>query len=339
MVTVLVGATGCNIKKFDSTSDGGFFASTDFGENWIQKVFVSRTEKGTRTIGSVGTVKMLFDPQDDNKLYLLTEGNGIYVTPDLGAHWVPTSLSSGTYIDISIDYRNPKVIYVTQGSKILKSVDDGKTWNEIYTETRPGQSLVAVQVNPGRSNIVYAATTTGLIRSTDYGTTWQLLDWKTPVITRLVASAEHPGTLFALTTLGIYKSIDGGEEWGVITDPLKEFPGALRILWLNIDVNNEHIILGTSGGIFRSTDGGAVWYEIPTLYDFRKVPIVTVIDHPTDLNNIIFAVRNILLKTDDGGATWKTLKTVPTNRSINYLINDPVTADTLYLGTKLPAQK
>lgn len=339
LTVILMGANGCTIKKSNSTTDGGFFASTDFGENWKQRVYVSQDKKATRTIAGVGTIKMLFDPVDHNTIYLLTQGNGVYVTSNLGAQWAQTSLSSGTYTDITIDYRNPKVVYTTQGTQILKSVDGAKTWHNIYVETRPGQKIIGVQVNPAQSNIVYAATTTGFIRSTDYGTTWKLLDWSDkPPIQQLVATEPRPGTLYALTTNGIYKSIDGADTWEIITDPLKEYKGALKILWMTIDPKNDTIILGTSYGIFRSSDGGSVWNEIPTLYDFSKVPIVTVVDHPNNGNHIIFAVQNVLLKTDDGGVTWKTLKTVPTSRTINFLLNDPDTPDTIYLGTNLPPQ-
>ncbi|MBI5038038.1 MAG: hypothetical protein HZC01_05050 [Candidatus Kerfeldbacteria bacterium] len=340
LAALTIGATGCSItKKQTSQTDGGFYASTDFGENWKQKVFVNKEKNGIRTIASVGTKKMIFDPLTRSRVYLLSSANGIYVSSNRGEQWTPTGLSTGSYVDLSIDYRNNAVLYATQGTKILKSVDEGVRWSEIYTETRPDQKLVSVQVSPTNSPIVYAASNGGILKSTDYGNTWKLLDWTMPAITQLRVSERSGNTLYALTSSGIYKSTDGAQTWNIITDPLKNFPGALKILWFNFDQRNEHIILGTAYGVLRSTDGGSTWNEIPTLFDFKKVPIVAVIDHPNDLNRIVFAVKNVLHKTDDGGLTWKTIKTVGTSRSINYLINDPEIVDSIYVGTQEPPKK
>lgn len=334
-----IGATGCNIKTKDTQTDGGFFASTDFGENWKQKVFVSQEKSGVRTISSVGTEKMVFDPNDARILYLLTTGSGIYKTINKGEQWYATGLASGTYVDLSIDHRNSNVLYVTQGTKILKSVDAGKTWHDIYIETRAGQKLVAVAVTPEHPDTVYAASTSSMLKSTDYGNTWKLLEWKEPLIKKIFISEKNVNTLFALTTAGLFKSADAAATWTDITIALKQFKGARSIAWIDFNPTTERILLGTSYGILRSTDVGQNWTEIPTLFDFKKVTISTVIEHPDNPDRILFATKNIIQKTIDGGRTWKTLKTVPTGRTINFLINDPETPDSVYLGTKLPPQK
>ena len=72
---------------------------------------------------------------------------------------------------------------------------------------------------------------------------------------------------------------------------------------------------------------------VPTLFDFKKVPISTVVQNPTNTREIMFSASNKLHKTDDGGKTWRVFKTVPTSRSINYLIADPYHQNTVYLGT------
>lgn len=335
-----IGATGCAITKKQTTqTDGGLYASTDFGENWAQQIFISKEKNGIRTIGSVGTKKMLFDPLVPNRLYLVSSANGIYVSNDRGQQWAPTGLATGSYLDISIDHRNNDVVYTTQGSKILKSVDGGSHWSEIYTETRPGQKIISVQVSTTSSPVVYAASNGGIIKSSDYGNTWKLLDWTKPAIAQLHVSERDGNVVYVLTASGMYKSTDGANTWSIITEPIADLPGALKILWVDFNPKVEHIILGTAYGVLRSTDGGATWHEIPTLFDFKKVPIVAVVDHPNDLGRIVFAVRNVLHKTDDGGQTWKTIKTVGTNRSINYLINDPEIVDSIYIGTQEPPKK
>ena len=340
LILMAILLTGCiQIKKSTSATDGGIFKSINFGESWKQKVTVLQEEKGIQTIANVNIRFMVFDPRDKNTIYLVTEGAGIFKTVNSGEDWQPTTLSSGTYKSLSIDYLNNNVIYATDGNKIIKTVDGMETWQTIYNETRPGQELVSLIVDPFKFGIIYAATTSSIIKSSDYGNTWQLLSWQEPNISGLYLSQKNANVLYALTNKGLYKSTNAGLTWVDINEGLKNFEGALTIYWLTFYEKTEDIILGTAAGILRSLDGGRSWTVIPTLFDFKKVPIKTVIFNPNNLNEIIFAVNNVLHKTSNGGKTWKSLKSVPTSRIINYLVADPYHEDIIYSGTVKPKKR
>ncbi|XOU94885.1 MAG: WD40/YVTN/BNR-like repeat-containing protein [Candidatus Kerfeldbacteria bacterium] len=325
--------SGCSIKTSATKSDGGIFKTTDFGSNWIQKSFVENTEEGVITIGRTNTNFLVFDPIDEDTIYLSTTGNGVYATTNSGDQWFPTTLSSGTYKSLSIDRRNNDVVYVTEGKNIFKSVDGFKTWNNIYIENRPGQIITSVIVDRFKPNVVYAATTTSILKSFDYGNSWELLDWEGIVIIYMAQSEINPNNLYALTNSGIYKSTNNALEWILMSEGLTEYPGGNVITWFQFDPKTENIILGTNFGIIRSTDGANTWHDIPTLFEFKKIAIKPVIYNPNDLSELIFAVGNVIYKTDDSGATWKTLKTVATTRTINYLIADPYHDDVIFAGT------
>ncbi|MCH7492000.1 hypothetical protein IID19_00200 [Patescibacteria group bacterium] len=335
---LVTGATSCNIKSKSTASDGGVYQSTDFGENWKQIITIAKAEKEGQNIGNIDTRFITFDSANENLMYLNTTGNGIFASTNKGTTWRQTSLSTGTYASLSIDARNNNVIYTTQGSKILKTVDGMKSWHEIYTETRPGQKIVSVVVDPFQSNIIYAATTTSIIKSIDFGNTWKLLGWEKTQIISLHVSKINNQTLYARVNGGIYKSTNAAIDWTIVSEGLKEFRGGTSIHWFNFDPNTEIIFLGTGFGIIKSTDRAQTWVAIPTLFDFRKIPIKTVIYHPENLNKIIFSVNNVLHKTDDGGKTWKTLKTVRTTRTITYMVTDPSIDDLIFLGTTRPAK-
>lgn len=331
--------SGCNIKTRATKSDGGIFKSTDFGSNWIQKSFVKNTEDGVVTIGKTNTNFLTFDPVEEEIIYLSTTGNGVYATINSGDQWFPTSLSSGTYKSLSIDTLNNDVVYVTDGQNILKTVDGFTTWNNIYIEKRPGQTILSVIVDRFNSNIVYTATTSSILKSFDYGNSWELLSWEKIVIKNIFQSEINSNILYALTNSGIYKSTNNAVDWDFVSEGLEEFSGGKVISWFQFDPKTENIILGTNFGIIRSTDGANTWHTIPTLFDFKKIAIKPVIYNPNDLDELIFAVGNVIYKTNDNGITWKTLKTLATTRTINYLIADPYHNDVIYAGTYLAPRK
>jgi photosystem II stability/assembly factor-like uncharacterized protein len=99
------------------------------------------------------------------------------------------------------------------------------------------------------------------------------------------------------------------------------------------------MFIGTTDSILKSTNGGVDWQEVPTLFEFKKVPIQMVLHNPSNPNEVLFPYNNTLLKTDDGGKTWKSLKSIPTSRIISYLTVDPNETDTIYAGTLTPPKK
>lgn len=327
--------SGCTTKKTQAPTDGGIFKTYNFGETWEQKIFIKKTEKGTQTIGSVKTSKLVFDTDNDGLFYLISIGNGIYKTINGGDKWSVTGLSSGTYSSLSIDPRNNDVLYTTQGSKILKSVDGGTKWKTLYTETRSGEKLVSIQVDPFSPKTILAASTTALMKSLDYGNTWKVIEWQKFAIINLQFSKKTKNVIYIQTSKNIQKSTDGGESWRIITDDLLEFPGATKIKYFSFDPKTENILLGTKYGIVRSFDGGASWEVVPTLFDPAERTITAVAQNPDNHDVVMFSIKNLLHKTDDGGKTWKVLKTVPTKRPIIYLKVDPFHEEVVYLGVSI----
>jgi len=325
-----ISLTACSVKSKNSSTDGGVYKSNNFGETWTQKVFMKKTSKGTQTINDINTQYMLFDPVNENTIYLMSQSNGLFKTINQSDQWTRTGLTSSTKSLLSIDTLNNDVLYIVQGKNIIKSVDGGVKWSTIYTESRPGQTLNSVVVDPFKSNIVYAASTTSLIKSLDYGITWELLEWTGSKILKMYRSEKRPNVFYIYDATGILISFDGTKTWKNIT---KEYNKKLSIISLSFDPKSEVFLLGTKTGIVRSFDGGTTWETVPTLFDFKKVPISTVVQNPANLREIMFSASNKLHKTDDAGKTWRVFKTVPTSRTINYLIADPYHKNIVYLGT------
>ncbi len=325
--------SGCSQNV--SRTDGGLYMSNDFGKNWQQRVFIAQTEKGTQTIANVNAGFLEFDPKDEDRIYFISRNNGIFKTDNYGQSWTQTSLGSGGYASMAIDSLNNSVLYVTQGTKILKTVDGMESWRDTYIEKRPREKIVSVLVSPFQSSVLYAATTNSIIKSFDYGNSWELLDWNEPKINKLFISKKNSRTLFAWTSAGIMKSTNGADDWFDISEPLTEIAKGYTVLTIDFDPRTEHIIIGTNKGIFRTLDGGATWAEVPTLFDFNKVPTKAVTQNDDNTNEILFSVDNIIYRTDDAGRTWTTLKTMGTSRTINYLAFGPFHENVVWAGTLL----
>lgn len=332
---LLILISGCNIKTRKTNSDGGIFKSTDLGENWQQKASVLKTEEGINSLNNVNAGFMVFHPKEQNTIYFISHGKGIFKTENSGNQWSTTTLNKGTYSGLSIDMRNNNVMYTSNKNKIIyKTVDGMETWHQIYLESRKGQSIVTVIVDYFNPNIVYSASTSRLNRSVDYGNKWKPVNWNNNNILQMHQSHKNSDTFYILTNKGVFKTTDSGSDWQLISESLKDYKGANTVYSFTFDPKTEIIFLGTAYGIFKNTSGQDAWQPVTTLFEFSKQPIKALTYNPNDLNDIIFSFgSNILHKTDDGGNTWKTLKNTKTSRIINYLTFDPYHDDVIYFGT------
>ena len=111
---------------------------------------------------------------------------------------------------------------------------------------------------------------------------------------------------------GVWKTIDGGQNW----TPLTDNQASLAIGAVAVDPNNPSTIYaGTGGfaqvsyltvGLLKSTDGGTTWTLIRTPYTTGgQVPGFNQIAVQPGNSNVIMAATNSgLYRSQDGGQTW-----------------------------------
>ncbi len=133
---------------------------------------------------------------------------------------------------------------------------------------------------------------------------------------------------------GIWKTEDAGEHWRPVTDDMP----ALAISTIDICRSKPDILYAGTGegignydaivgdGIFKSTDGGEHWIQLPATagqYDFRYVNRLVV--HPQHPDTVLAATNTGILRTFDGGQTWslrksgKSLQIVANPKNFNTL--------------------
>lgn len=182
---------------------------------------------------------------------------------------------------------DPSTLYVTNfdgmgdsPSPLIKSTDRAATW------TAPVfQVLNVLAVDPLDSRTVYAGTfgfepyftslPNGVLKSRDGGATWSATGLTGAGVSALTIDPANPRTLYAATVSGsgntqlfegVFKSTDGGTEWTALNDGLGHFIGtSASVTALVVDPDDSDCVylaisyyLAT-GGISRSTDGGATW--------------------------------------------------------------------------------
>ena len=156
-------------------------------------------------------------------------------------------------------------------------------------------------------------------------TYWNATSGYNPGVGRVTSIAVEEGNLDHIIaggeTGGVWKSIDGGTTWAVLTDNLAN----IDVYSLAIDPsNNMNYYWGTnSGSIFKSADSGATW----TLHG--SVPGGTVnkiLIHPTDSSKMFCSAQGSgLYKSVDGGVNWRLISSVAavTGYDIEFKPGDP----------------
>lgn len=205
--------------------------------------------RGGRSVSASGVVG---SPQT---YFMGTTGGGVWKTTDAGQHWENVSdgfFKTGSVGAVSVSESNPNVVYVgmgehaprgvmtSHGDGVYKSTDSGKTWKHLgLAET---QHISRIVIHPENPDVVYVA----------------------------AQGALHA----ASQARGIYKSVDGGENWKLVHF-VNNLTGCSE---LSMDVSNPQVLYATmwehqrkpwivisggeGSGVFKSNDAGETWKPI-----------------------------------------------------------------------------
>jgi hypothetical protein len=251
------------------------------------------------------------DPKNANVIYVGGAQGGVWKTVNGGTSWVPLtdaqcSLAMGS---IAVDPVNTNIVYAGTGELnnsgdsyygcgVLRSIDGGSNWTQLGAtpfDTQTGGLKIAklivdvMSAGSTTSTVVLAASNGGLYRSTDSGVSWTRVlvaitsdivqDPNDPTIMYAAAGATG-GTSGGAGTApnGIYKSIDKGATWTILTGVAPNALPTTNVGRINLAVSTspagtvyaaiqdafDPSATGKDGsllGIFMSTDAGATWIK------------------------------------------------------------------------------
>ncbi len=233
--------------------------------------------------------------------YFGAAGGGVWQTKDGGQTW--TNISDGYFGGsigaVTVAESNPNTIYVgggeqtvrgnvSYGSGMWKSIDAGKTWEQIGLEN--SRHIARVRVHPRNPDLVYAAVMgdlykdteeRGVYRSKDGGETWERILFANAGAGAVDLSMDpsNPRVMYASTWKirrtpyslesggegsGLWKTTDGGDTWTEITGNKGLPKGTWGINGVSVspvDPSRVYAIIENekAGGVYVSNDAGETW--------------------------------------------------------------------------------
>ena len=286
--------TSLDGTMYATTYNLGIFKSTDGGKNWVFASFGIKNWYG---------MQLATHPKDADTLFTTTNG-GVYKSTNAGKSW---ELIGGSdlcddedaggnchYHGIVVEKEAPfKVLvgsggdqYAKEGVGLTGSEDNGESWRNSDDGFVRDVHVSKLVIDPNNNNVFYATTQgeteytdkvgdgAGVFKSTDRGNNWtQINNGLNSLETNVLAVDPNDSDVLYLGTDddGIYKSINGGENWkkliptasfgvgDIIVDPQNSnnvYMGTVDYFRLS----ESRGVLGDFG-VYKSTDGGTTWEE------------------------------------------------------------------------------
>lgn len=284
---IYAGTGESNMRNSVSIGDG-MYKSTDGGDNWT-KIGLDSTEHISR---------IAIDPKNAATIYVSAPGplwsnskhRGLYKSIDAGKTWAKILFinDSAGCADVVLDPANPDIVYAStwefrrypyafnsggNGSGMYKSMDGGKTWNEL-TNGLPKKPFgrIAFTLAPSAPKKLLAiveSTETGLFISSDGGETWKPQSATANIVARPFyfstiaidpndsTRVYRPAFVFSYSNDGGYSFADASNEGGWMHSDM-------HAIWIN-PKNTNQLYVGTDGGVYFSLDRGATWTFIQSL--------------------------------------------------------------------------
>lgn len=264
--------------------DDALYKSTDGGTTWTA-IQNGLPLQGPSVPGlGLSPTLVVVDPLHPQTLYLGTS-YGVYKSTDGGADWALSGNGASTFIrSLAIDPLSTTTLYAVASwyytgfgmlvpSALYKSLDGGATWNTT--------GLVAPPSNPNFVNS----------------------------ITSIVVDPKTPATLYAGTTVGVYKSLDGSSSWALMTNG---FSQSTEVEALAIDpVNPQNLYAATTVNFapYYTTAGGAHWTQgqwpgLPPSPNDQGTYANCLLVDPANDSTVWAGTDYGILVSRDYGATW-----------------------------------
>jgi len=284
--------------------------------------------------------------------YMGATGGGVWKTEDYGTSW--NNISDGFFRTpsigaISVYQKNPDIIYVGTGTDglrsniisgkgVYKSEDAGKSWDHIgLTDTK---HIGAVEVHPDNPDVVFVAAignafvpneNRGIFRTTDGGQNWDKVLYLADTIgfSDLEFHPTNPDIIYAgawraqrtpWTIIsggsegGIYKSVDGGDNWNKLEQGLPD--GIIGKIDLAVSADQADRVYALIeapqgiGGLYRSEMQGDTFKLISTKKELLDRPFYYCnVDADPQNADVVYVNSTRFFQSTNGGEDWKKIAT------------------------------
>jgi photosystem II stability/assembly factor-like uncharacterized protein len=336
------------------TEEGNLFTSSDGGDSWS---FVDHPLEYIQTLG--------INPRGDHELWA---SNCCFCNPNTTlrstnvthTEWTTVAEPVGSMPLTSIEFAPDgwsdtysQTLFVSDcWDDVQKSEDNGASWTSIDPQT--DEWHWGLGLHPTDPGVLYATgSQQGMYKTTDGGSTWQVAhEGLTAVVPDQMATVPgEPGTVYAVTDIGLLKGTQGGATWQslsaglgnhgfVATDPFT--PG--RVYAAGGDVG-----MGSDIPIYISEDGGQTWPDTgyltePAEYDqyVHGNPIIQ--PDPSQPGVLLAGVRHVVIEpggaeagslyhSTDAGLTWSEVDVGQPISPVQDIAFDVLTPTIIYVAT------
>jgi photosystem II stability/assembly factor-like uncharacterized protein len=276
-------------RTYVTAMDEGTFVSENNGQSWRQlwplrhtpglsghnwRVAVNEVAGQERILSTVTpwykTPTCLVRSDDGGKSFnVVTNGLPDYtIRPN-------TMWGQGHPRALAVDPNNPQLVYLgidgdpadgKRGGGIFKSGDGGSTWAQLPSQPASRRMFYGLAVDPTDSKRLFwgaCGSSGGVHRSEDGGLTWKLVFRNEIFIWNVLVTAE--GIIYC-SGQQLWRSTDHGDTWKQVTHfvekqslvALEVHPRDPKTLWVAATTWDSL----STGGVFKTTDGGATWMNI-----------------------------------------------------------------------------
>ncbi len=269
------------------------------------------------TFADLNPTCVVCKPNNAEVVYI-GRSSGVWKSTDRGITWTQmvTGLTNFRVQCLSMDPQNPDVIYAgcVGSPSLFKTTDGGNTWVVITEFYAIATVFRNIKIDPTDPNKVFVSIDGGLLEEgvwkgeytpqTDVWTWEWKLSGKFPsiVIDPVDGNNVYVGNKNSsdiLKPVGIYKSIDGGDNWNLLPNAPE---GAFSMI-IPDPTNTQVIYASASGlGMYMSLDGGGTWSERNNGIQDKYTLLLDY--DPLNPDILYGGTRHTFCKSNDGGVSW-----------------------------------
>ena len=343
----------------------GIYESLNGGENWKKIQGIPSTSRRTRDI--------IQHPSRPGTIYAATT-EGFWMSVNGGKSWSLTTSRSIEVNKVAVHPDQPNRVFIaTNNFGVLVSNDGGRNFtptNNSFT-SRFTYSVTPDAELPDR---LYAITKNTAMSggffffSEDGGRNWTQakgLDIEKDTMYSFLQDKLNPTVMYIGASRGLFKSIDRGLTWKLITaakktpvrkpvarrgkapakaaakSAVKPEAGPVMVPALNETIkvlaftsdDKGGLLAGTDNGLYRSYDVAKGWEKL-SFGEGRDQSIFAIHTTPNVPGTIWAgtARSGVVVSTDDG-KTWQKTNSSPDDIPVNAVVTDPKRPNYIYVGT------
>jgi photosystem II stability/assembly factor-like uncharacterized protein len=305
VVAIAVNPSNPNVL-YIATNDA-LYKSRDEGASWVL---------ANAGLSTYRVLSLLVDPNMSTVVYAGTNSDSVYKSTDGGISWNIANAGMKEHIAIvnnfAVDRKSSQTMYAATTVGVFKSTNGAMMWDDM-SEGFSSYYIVSVVMDPRDPDLLYVGTSGGVYKSTDGAKKWhpsshgmiedsEIATAMALGVNALAIDPRSPNVIYAATTHGLYKSINGAESWSFVKGELeKAFVSTLVV----DHQDSRTIYAGTDRGIFKSSDESASFHPISR--GLTNVNVRSLVMHPAEHLILYAGTNNGIYKTTDGGTNWTLL--------------------------------